>query len=43
VAAANVQTISKTRFVRDMGTLPTDLMRTVGRKLVLALELEACV
>ncbi len=39
----NVQTVSKTRFVRHVGTLNSDTMRTVGRKLILALELETCV
>jgi mRNA interferase MazF len=39
----NVQTVSKTRFVKHLGALPPDIMRTVGRKLVLALELETCV
>lgn len=39
----NVQTVSKTRFVKHLGTLNSDTMRTVGRKLILALELELCV
>jgi mRNA interferase MazF len=39
----NVQTIAKARFVRHLGTLDSATMRTVGRKLVLALELETCV
>lgn len=39
----NVQTVSKTRFVKHLGALNPDTMRTVGRKLILALELESCV
>ena len=39
----NVQTVSKTRFVKHLGALNPEIMRTVGRKLVLALELETCV
>jgi mRNA interferase MazF len=36
----NIQTVSKERFVRHLGTLGSDTMRLVGRKLILALELE---
>ena len=36
----NVQTVAKTRFVKYLGTLDPATMRTVGRKLVLALGLE---
>jgi mRNA interferase MazF len=39
----NVQTVSKTRFVKHLGALNSDTMRMVGRKLILALELETCV
>jgi mRNA interferase MazF len=39
----NVQTVSKTRFVKHLGALNPDMMRTVGRKLILALELETSV
>jgi mRNA interferase MazF len=39
----NVQTVSKTRFVKHLGALNADTMRSVGRKLILALELEMCV
>jgi mRNA interferase MazF len=39
----NVQTVSKARFVKHLGALRPEMMRTVGRKLVLALELETCV
>jgi len=39
----NVQTVSKARFVKHLGALHPEMMRTVGRKLVLALELETCV
>ena len=38
----NVQTVAKTRFVKYLGTLDDAIMRTVGRKLVLALGLEDC-
>jgi mRNA-degrading endonuclease toxin of MazEF toxin-antitoxin module len=39
----NIQTVSKTRFVKHLGALDPDMMRTVGRKLILALELETSV
>ena len=39
----NVQTVSKKRFVRYLGALDAATMQTVGRKLILALELETCV
>ncbi len=39
----NVQTVSKASFVKHLGALNPDTMRTVGRKLILALELETCV
>ena len=39
----NVQTVSKVRFVKHLGALNSDTMHTVGRKLILALELETCV
>ena len=38
----NVQTVSKARFVKYLGVLETAAMRDVGRRLVLALELEDC-
>ena len=36
----NIQTISKDRFVKYLGSLDAATMRTVGRKLILALGLE---
>jgi mRNA interferase MazF len=39
----NVQTVSKARFIRYLGALDRTTMRTVGRKLILALELETCI
>jgi mRNA-degrading endonuclease toxin of MazEF toxin-antitoxin module len=36
----NIQTVSKQRFVKYVGALDAATMRTVGRKLVLALGLE---
>jgi mRNA interferase MazF len=39
----NVQTVAKTRFVKYLGTLDAATMRTVGRRLILALGLEDCV
>ena len=36
----NIQTVAKARFVKYLGTLDESTMRTVGRKLVLALGLE---
>jgi mRNA interferase MazF len=38
----NVQTVSKTRFVKYLGALDAVTMQMVGRRLVLALELEGC-
>jgi mRNA interferase MazF len=38
----NVQTVSKTHFIKYVGALDSETMRTVGRKLILALELESC-
>ena len=38
----NIQTVSKTRFVKYMGALDAATMRNVGRKLVLTLGLEDC-
>jgi mRNA interferase MazF len=37
----NVQTVSKQRFTRHLGTLASDTMRLISRKLILALELES--
>lgn len=39
----NIQTVAKDRFVRYLGVLDGDTMRAVGRKVILALELEDCV
>ncbi len=39
----NLQTVSKTRFIKYVGALDPSTMRTVGRKLILALGLEDCV
>ena len=36
----NIQTVAKARFVKYLDTLDESTMRTVGRKLVLALGLE---
>jgi mRNA-degrading endonuclease toxin of MazEF toxin-antitoxin module len=36
----NIQTVSKTRFLKYLGTLDATTMRIVGRKLILALGLE---
>ena len=36
----NIQTISKDRFLKYLGSLDAATMRTVGRKLILALGLE---
>ena len=36
----NIQTVSKARFVKYVGALDSATMRTVGRKLILALGLE---
>lgn len=36
----NIQTVSKGRFVKYTGALDSAVMRTVGRKLILALGLE---
>ena len=38
----NIQTVSKDRFVKYLGSLDTATMRIVGRKLILALGLEDC-
>ena len=39
----NIQTVSKEHFVKYLGVLDPTTMRTVGRKLILALGLEDCV
>ena|SRR5436190_4120932 len=39
----NIQTVAKDRFVKYVGSLDAETMRTIGRKLVLALGLEDCV
>ena len=39
----NIQTVSKDRFVKYLGSLDQATMRTVGRKLILALGLEDAV
>ena len=39
----NIQTVAKTRFVKYIGSLDPATMRTIGRKLILALGLEDCV
>jgi len=36
----NLQTVSKARFVKYLGALESSTMRTIGRKLILALGLE---
>jgi mRNA-degrading endonuclease toxin of MazEF toxin-antitoxin module len=36
----NIQTVSKVRFVKYLGALDATTMRSVGRKLILALGLE---
>ena len=36
----NIQTVSKDRFLKYLGSLDAATMRTVGRKLILALGLE---
>ncbi len=38
----NVQTVSKARFAKYCGALEPATLRDVGRRLVLALELEDC-
>jgi mRNA-degrading endonuclease toxin of MazEF toxin-antitoxin module len=38
----NIQTVAKDRFVKYIGSLDAGTMRTIGRKLVLALGLEDC-
>ena len=38
----NIQTVSKTRFVKYMGALDAAAMRNIGRKLILTLGLEDC-
>jgi mRNA-degrading endonuclease toxin of MazEF toxin-antitoxin module len=40
VALYNIQTVSKDRFVKYLGSLDADTMRSVGHKLILALGLE---
>ena len=40
VTLDNIQTVSKARFVKYVGALDAVTMRTVGRTLILALELE---
>ena len=39
----NIQTVSKTRFVKYLGTVDAATMHTIGRTLILALGLEECV
>ncbi len=39
----NLQTVSRNRFVKYIGTLDSATMRLVGRKIILALGLEDCV
>ena len=39
----NLQTVSKTRFVKYLGALNPATMRTIGLKLILALGLEDCI
>lgn len=39
----NIQTVSKSRFVKYVGALDDQTMRTVGRKAILALGLEDAV
>ena len=39
----NIQTVAKERFVKYLGALDVATMRTLGRRLVLALGLEDCV
>jgi len=39
----NIQTVSKERFIRYLGALEPSVMRSVGRKLILALGLEDAV
>lgn len=39
----NIQTVAKTRFVKYLGALDSQTMRTIGRKTVLALGLEEVV
>lgn len=39
----NLQTVSKTHFIKYLGALDPATMRTIGRKLILALGLEDCV
>jgi len=39
----NIQTVSKDRFVKYVGSLDAATMQTIGRKLILALGLEDCV
>lgn len=36
----NIQTVAKNRFVKYLGALDPATMRSVGRRLILALELE---
>ena len=40
VTLDNIQTVSKSRFVKYLGALDAVTMRTVGRKLILALGLD---
>lgn len=39
----NIQTVSKDRFVKYIGSLDATTMQIIGRKLILALGLEDCV
>lgn len=39
----NLQTVSKSRFIKYLGALDLGTMGTIGRKLILALGLEDCV
>ena len=36
----HIQTVAKARFVKYIGALDSSTMRTIGRKLILALGLE---
>src|SRR6266550_15584 len=38
----NIQTVAKTRFIKYLGAVDAGTMRTIGRKLILALGLEDC-
>jgi mRNA-degrading endonuclease toxin of MazEF toxin-antitoxin module len=38
----NIQTVAKSRFVKYLGAVDSGTMKTIGRKLILALSLEDC-